>query len=60
MTRVELCEKIGVSKTTFDLWMNGKHIPKVTDIVNIAKALGCSVGYLIYYGKLVEKEKGNE
>lgn len=56
MTRKELCEKIKVEHKTYDRWMNGERIPKATDIVNIAKALGCSVGYLIYYGDKVEKE----
>lgn len=54
MTRAELCEKIGIEHKKYDRWVSGEYIPRATDIVNIAKVLGCSVGYLIFYGERVD------
>lgn len=56
MTRSELCEKMGVNLRKYDRWMTGEQIPKAIDIINIAKALNCSVSYLIDFNERVEEE----
>ena len=39
MSVTELCEKIGVQRTTYYKWLSGKRKPKMDKIVNMCKVL---------------------
>ena len=43
----QLAKEVGVTETTISRWINGKRIPKATDIVALSKVLQCSCDYLV-------------
>jgi putative transcriptional regulator len=45
----DLCEKLGVTKQTMSLWVNGKSMPTIETIFKIAKLLDCKVDDLYIY-----------
>lgn len=50
----ELAKKTGVTNVTIGRYVNGKHIPDAYTIIELSKALGCSVSYLIDFGEMVD------
>ena len=56
MTQVEMAEAIGVHPNTFRKWEGGERIPNASKLVDIAKAAGTSVEWLL---DLNEKSKKN-
>lgn len=43
----QLAKEVGVTEVTISRWVNGKRIPKATDIVALSKVLQCSCDYLV-------------
>ena len=56
LTQVEMAEAIGVHPNTFRKWEGGERIPNASKLVDIAKAAGTSVEWLL---DLNEKSKKN-
>lgn len=53
MNQKELSENTGISKTTVHRYLNGKQIPKIDAIINIAKALEFTVSELVDVGEMI-------
>lgn len=56
LTQIEMAEAIGVHPNTFRKWEGGERIPNASKLVDIAKAAGTSVEWLL---DLNEKSKKN-
>ena len=56
LTQIEMAEAIGVHPNTFRKWEGGERIPNASKLVDIAKAAGTSVEWLL---DLNEKSKRN-
>lgn len=51
----ELARLSKIPENTLGRYLNGRRIPRADQIVNIAKALDCSVTELIQFGEMVTK-----
>lgn len=49
----ELSEATGISKTTISRYLQGRQLPKTDAVLNIAKALDCTVAELIYVDEMI-------
>jgi transcriptional regulator with XRE-family HTH domain len=49
----ELARLSGIPENTLGRYLNGKRIPQVDKIVNIANALNCTTSELIQFGEMV-------
>ena len=47
LTQRELANRVGVTEVSMSRYVNGARVPKGPIVVNIAKALGVSVDYLV-------------
>lgn len=47
LTQRELANRVGVTEVSMSRYVNGARVPKEPIVVNIAKALGVSVDYLV-------------
>ena len=47
ITQYYLEKKTGISHSTMGYWKNGKKKPTIDKIIEIAKALGCSIDYVL-------------
>lgn len=55
MTQRELSQLTRVPENTLSRYINGERIPRVDVVINIAKALGCSVTELTQFGDIITK-----
>ena len=51
----ELATIAKIPENTLSRYLNGQRIPRADQIVNIAKALDCTVSELIQFGEMVTK-----
>ena len=54
MNQRELADITGISETTISRYINGSQMPSLKNVVNIAKALDCSVLDLIDVSEEIE------
>ena len=47
MTQREIAEKAEITETSISRYVSSKRVPKATEILKIANALGCSCDYLL-------------
>jgi transcriptional regulator with XRE-family HTH domain len=52
ITKSELAEAVGVSKSTVSCWVHGKAFPRIDVMQRIADVLGCETDDLTYIAKL--------
>lgn len=61
LSREKLAAKVGYSDSTIESWEKGKRVPRLGDVLSLAKALSSSVSELIGESKntvkLAEKEE---
>ena len=56
----ELARMTNTPENTLGRYLNGQSIPRADKIVNIAKALDCTVSELIHFGEMVTKWHKNK
>ena len=56
MTQAKLAELTGVHVASISNYVCGKRIPKADVLINLAKALRCSVSDLIEVGEMIDLE----
>lgn len=54
-TKKEIAEAIGVPPTTFSSWSNGKHLPDMEKLQDLANYLGAPVTQFFNFTAVVEK-----
>ena len=43
----DIARVLDISETTLSKWINGKQVPKITDLIKITKVFNCSIDQLI-------------
>lgn len=59
ITKKELVARSGLDRKTLDRYLRCEAVPNAIAVLNIAKALRCSVSYLTDFGERVEKGDSN-
>jgi transcriptional regulator with XRE-family HTH domain len=47
LSQPELAQRLGKCRSTVSKWETGKAVPRLDEAPDVARALGCSLGYLI-------------
>ena len=53
MSQKELADRTGMSEASISAYLNGRKLPGLKAIVNIAMVLDCSVGDLVDFGDMI-------
>lgn len=54
MTQEELAEEMGVTQSAISDYVNGRKLPGVRSILNMAYALSCDTDDLIDFGEMID------
>ena len=52
--RIEVADETGLSQTTISRYINGKQMPSVKAIVNLAYILNCDIRELMDFGDMID------
>lgn len=50
MTQREVADRVGIAESAYQRYEYGAQVPNVYTAIRIAKALGCTVEYLFFFG----------
>lgn len=60
LTQRELANRVGVTEVSISRYVNGARVPKGPIVVNIAKALGVSVDYLVGTSSVKKRQTNSD
>ena len=60
LTQRELANRVGVTEVSMSRYVNGARVPKGPIVVNIAKALGVSVDYLVGTSSVKKRQTNSD
>ena len=60
LTQRELANRVGVTEVSMSRYVNGARVPKGPIVVNIAKALGVSVDYLLGISSVKKRQTNSD